>query len=171
MAKMKAISIKNPFAQLIAHGIKTLEIRSRKTTHRGDILICACGGKELWHNVNPKPMAFTDEEQAELYKSCGNALTVVTITDCRLMTPEDAEAAWCEYKEGHYAYVLSDPRPVVKQFPVLGQLGIYNVEVKEEFIGALIKKANPKWCKTVSECTHHICKREPELNCANDNRR
>ena len=130
--RMKAISIKNPYAQLIAHGIKTLEIRTRKTAYRGDILICACGGKALWHNVSPRPMAFNAEEQAELYVGCGNALAVVTITDCRPMTPEDAALAWCEYEPGLYAYVLSDPRPVAKQFTVLGQLGIYNVEVRED---------------------------------------
>jgi hypothetical protein len=30
---------------------------------------------------------------------------------------------------------------------------------------------NPKWCKSRGGCAHHICKREPELNCGHDGRR
>ena len=129
---MKAISIWNPYAQLIARGVKTLEIRSRKTTYRGDVLICAGNGKELWQNVSPKPFAYNEEELAELYKSCGYALAVVTITDCRLMTPEDAKEACCEYRDGHYAYVLTNPRPLAKPFTVCGNLGLFNVTVNPE---------------------------------------
>ncbi|TDQ12196.1 ASCH domain-containing protein [Pedobacter metabolipauper] len=36
---MKALSVKNPWAMLIAHGIKSIENRSRRTKYRGTFLI------------------------------------------------------------------------------------------------------------------------------------
>ena len=40
---MKALSIKQPWASLIAHGIKDIENRTWKTNFRGRIYIHACG--------------------------------------------------------------------------------------------------------------------------------
>ncbi len=42
---MKALSIKEPFATLIANGDKTIETRSRKTNYRGELFIHASGKK------------------------------------------------------------------------------------------------------------------------------
>ena len=36
---LKALSVQQPFANLIADGSKTIEIRTRGTTHRGPLLI------------------------------------------------------------------------------------------------------------------------------------
>lgn len=135
MATIKALSVKNPYAQLIIMGFKTLEIRSFQTKHRGDLLICACGGKELiWNVHNPENIEFTQEDIDTIYENCGCALGIVTVTNCRPMTPEDASNAWCEYKEGLYAWGLENPRRLVTPFPQLGQLGVYNVEVKDELL-------------------------------------
>jgi hypothetical protein len=38
---MKALSVKNPFAGLIVAGLKTYEVRSYKTSHRGKLAICS----------------------------------------------------------------------------------------------------------------------------------
>ena len=38
---MKALSVQQPYASLIAHGEKTVEIRSWRTQYRGDLLIVA----------------------------------------------------------------------------------------------------------------------------------
>ncbi len=29
---------------------------------------------------------------------------------------------------------------------------------------------NPEWCNCRGGCTHHVCRREPELNCSHDGR-
>src|SRR4051812_27857681 len=65
---MRAISVKPQWADLIASGKKTLEIRSRRTLHRGPLLICAT-------------------------KPGGVARCVVNVTDCRPFLPQDAIAA------------------------------------------------------------------------------
>lgn len=38
---MKAITLNQPYASLIAAGIKTIETRRWRTNHRGPLLICA----------------------------------------------------------------------------------------------------------------------------------
>ena len=42
---MKVLSVKNPYAYLIIHGIKDVENRSWKTDYRGELLI-HCSGKD-----------------------------------------------------------------------------------------------------------------------------
>ena len=64
---MKAVSIKQPWASLIAAGIKTLEIRPWPTEHRGKLVICSSRRPVLEH----LPL--------------GQALCTVEVVDCRLM--------------------------------------------------------------------------------------
>lgn len=112
---MKALSVKNPWASLIAHGIKTLEIRSRATKHRGPLLIVSSRG------AAPELVDFPDHDAAR-----GVALCIVDVINCRPATSADATAACIEPPTGSYAWVLSNPRPV-ETFPVRGQLGLYEV--------------------------------------------
>lgn len=44
---MKAISIKNPYATQILRGTKTIEYRTWKTDHRGDLLICSSANPQV----------------------------------------------------------------------------------------------------------------------------
>lgn len=71
---MKVITIKQPFATLIAEGLKEYEFRTWKTKYRGDILIHAGKG--------------VDKEAMKRYKHLnleypsGCIIAKVTITDC-----------------------------------------------------------------------------------------
>jgi len=71
---MRAISIHNPWATLISTGAKTLEIRSWKTSYRGDLLIVS-----------------TQRKYADYPR--GVALCVVRLADVREFVPADADAA------------------------------------------------------------------------------
>jgi len=106
---MHALSVRQPFASMIADGRKTIEIRSRPIRLRGDLLIVS----------TQKPVV--DD------LPCGMALCVVLIVDCRPMQPSDAKAAFCDYYGANMAWVLGNVRPI-KPFPVHGKLGIYPVE-------------------------------------------
>jgi hypothetical protein len=124
---MKAISIKNPYANLIICGFKPLEIRSRPTKYRGDVLICASKNEVPWYQMyNPK--CFVEFATTHnLYYNSGNAIGIVTIADCRPMCKEDEASAFLEYKPGLWAYVLENPRRI-KPFDVCGNLGFFNVD-------------------------------------------
>lgn len=71
---MKVITIKQPFASLIAEGLKRYEFRTWKTKYRGDILIHA--GK----SVDKKAMA--KFEHLGLDYPTGCIIAKATISDC-----------------------------------------------------------------------------------------
>lgn len=39
--RYRALSVKQPYAQLLIEGSKYIEVRSRNTTYRGDLLLCS----------------------------------------------------------------------------------------------------------------------------------
>ena len=71
---MKVITIKQPFATLIAEGLKEYEFRTWKTKFRGDILIHAGKG------VDKK--ALKRYEHLNLEYPSGQIIAKATITDC-----------------------------------------------------------------------------------------
>lgn len=104
---MKALSVRQPWADLILFKEKTIETRTWKTNYRGEILIVA---SKKPHN----PRA-------------GFALCIVKLVDCRPMVKADEAAAKCEIYPGAYAWVLEFVRQV-PFLPVPGKLGIYDVK-------------------------------------------
>lgn len=109
---MKALSVRQPWASLIASGAKTIELRSWPTRYRGELLICA--SKSADAGATPEMPR-------------GVALVVVEVTDCRPFEPADAEAACVPWRPGLHAWVLRvlyrvDPLPVV------GKLSFFKVE-------------------------------------------
>ena len=105
---MKALSIKQPWANLIAAGKKTIETRVWSTRYRGPLLIVS--------SKRPPIMP------------AGYAVAVVDIIDCRPMTPDDEEAACCPFHENAVAWVLRNIR-AIEPFPVTGQRSIFDVDV------------------------------------------
>lgn len=109
---MKSLSIRQPWASMIAVGEKTIEVRSWPTKYRGPLLVCAAKRK------------------------CGNlptgiALAVVDVVDCRPLRKSDSKAAGFSVTDpdGYYAWILSAPRPI-KPIPVLGRLGLFDVDAE-----------------------------------------
>ena len=106
---MKALSIRQPWASLIASGRKTIEVRSWPMAYRGPLLVCA--GK--------KPHAGMP---------VGVALAVVDLLDCRSFRPDDETAACCGADPGDFAWVLGNVR-AIDPVPVSGKLGLFTVEL------------------------------------------
>lgn len=103
---MKAVSLKQPWANLVASGKKTIETRTWPTKYRGDVLIVS--------SKSPK------------IEPAGYGLAVVEIVACRPMTKADEAAACCELYPGAWAWELRNIRPITP-FPVKGQLSFYDV--------------------------------------------
>ena len=79
---MKVLSIKEPFATLIANGLKKIETRSWKTNYRGEIFIHASGkslAKEYLTND------FVLEIIKDLNMNYGNIICRCNLTDCVYM--------------------------------------------------------------------------------------
>ena len=105
---MKALSVKQPWAELIARGEKTIEVRDWSAKHRGPLLIVSCKRPNVWIT--------------------GHAIAVVDLVDCRPMTRADEGAALGALQNGATAWVLENPRRV-EPTPVRGWPGIYNVDL------------------------------------------
>lgn len=104
---MKAISIKQPWANRIISGQKTIETRFWRTDYRGKLLIVS--------SKRPKS------------EWAGCALGYVSLVDCRPMTPQDEVAAMCECLPGLYAWMLENVVAIAAPCPVRGQLRLYEV--------------------------------------------
>ena len=119
---MKAITVKQPWASLIAYGEKKIEHRTWSTDYRGPLLICA--GAER----------FADDD---LVFPHGVAVAVVTLADCRSFTAADMEPACIDGKtlQG-FAWVLKGAREIIP-FPVRGQLRLFTVDNVPELIDDL----------------------------------
>ena len=122
---MKAISIKQPWASLVASGRKTIECRTWRTTHRGPLLICASkGGFEL--------------NDDGLLAPGGVALGVVELQNIRPMTKGDLPAAFLpdDWQADALKGLAWEVAALykVEPFPVKGRLNLFDVD------DALIKR-------------------------------
>lgn len=133
---MKAISIKQPWASLIASGKKTIETRVWATEYRGDILICSSKKNDTQAMKEFEGDLF--QEEINLEYPTGVALCVAELYDCKPMTLADEEAAMCNvYGSGRWkarSFFLRNIRPI-KTFSVIGELGIFEVKLPEGING------------------------------------
>ena len=133
---MKALTLWQPWASLMAAGIKRIETRSWSTTHRGPLLICAARHTEwdtfLYRHVKTSPeiVAFL-KGHAGGYPE-GVALAVVNlygVTPTEDALPNPLEEALGNYKPGRSAWLTNDCRRLRKLFPVRGRQRLFNVDI------------------------------------------
>ena len=121
---LKAISLKQPWANLVASGKKTIETRKWKTPYRGDVVICS----------SKKPSI----------EPAGYALCVVELYDIEPMKKEHEAKACIKIYPGAYSWFLRNIRPLVPPIPVKGKLGLYNLS------GSAKKRILASFAKNVS---------------------
>jgi len=114
---LKALSVRQPWASLIAHGHKTLEIRTWGTAYRGDLLICSAARRD---EINYSHTIFMGPHDWPT----GVAMAIVTLADVRWMTADDEQAACHPWYQNAKVWVLKNPR-LVEPRPVTGRLGLF----------------------------------------------
>jgi hypothetical protein len=105
----RALSIKQPWAELILRGNKTIEVRSRRTLIRGRVQIYASLG-----DVAPQ----TEARVLKVYgvdareQPRGVLVGTLEIADCRPLQVSDSTAAGFQVEQGttEYAWLLENPR-------------------------------------------------------------
>jgi hypothetical protein len=120
---MKALCVKQPWASLIVTGQKTLEVRSRRTSHRGPLIICSSrrdAGSE-------QALAASKLLPGSPYPR-GVTLGIVDLVECRPARGGDRAGALCD-PDGYFVWVLARPRPC-RNVPIIGKLGVF--ELPEE---------------------------------------
>lgn len=123
---MKALSIRQPHAALIAAGVKRMETRSRATSYRGPILIHASRGPIPAEALQRAGLM---ELAAGLPDVRGSYVARAVLTDCIQITPEIAEQLRREnpaeyvagyYTPGRWAWVLENVEPLPEPVPARG---------------------------------------------------
>lgn len=138
---MKAISILQPWASLVATGLKTIETRSWSTNYRGQLAIHASKNMPRYaKDLCPgfaEAIGFVKYNGSWLYylaNGVGNFGAV--IATCRLFdcVPVEEltlgrighESLYGDFTPGRYAWLLKDIRQLDKPVPVRGSLGLWN---------------------------------------------
>lgn len=105
----KAISLKQPWANLVATEKKTIETRKWKTNYRGEIVICS--------SQNPP------------IKPAGYALCTAELYHIEPMKKEHEEKACIKVYPGAYSWFLRNIKPLNKPVPVKGRLVIFTLKL------------------------------------------
>ena len=146
---MKALSLLQPYASLIALGYKRYETRSWSTTYRGPLLIHASAGKPKWAREVCKydpiirqllarhGLTFDTLPRGVLLSSC-ELLEVSRILHRRgsewgqepqALSPaelSDTELACGDYTPGRFAWQLAQVHLLANPRPAKGALGLWD---------------------------------------------
>lgn len=123
---MKVITLKQPWATLVAEGIKKYEFRSWKTNYRGKILIHAgCG-------IDKDGMKMVQELNLEY--PAKKIIAEVEIVDCLEIDEElntkiidEKNIAYGNKKRTGYAWKLENVVKINNSKEINGKLGLWNI--------------------------------------------
>ena len=151
---MKALSLTQPWATLVAIGAKRIETRSWQTKYRGPLAIHAAKGwpvrNEMLCRAEPFRSAFLSRGEVAYAQGAtfpkGYIIAVVELVDCVSIPcrrwgmvddthagvlfdvpPLEPELSFGDYTPGRYAWVLRNPRLLATPIPCKGRLGLFEV--------------------------------------------
>lgn len=167
---MKALTVRQPHATLIAIGAKQIETRGQKTAHRGEIAIHAGRSTEVIEALN----ASQDLPQGERFRSVlaaagysadnipmGAVVAVADLWDCRPLCIFNArgahqnslrtwipvsaqEHAFGDFNPGRYGLMLRTVRRLDQPVPCRGMPGMFDLPADvERAVRAQLSKAPP----------------------------
>lgn len=124
---MKALSFRQPWAELILQGRKTLDLRTYPTHYRGPLAIHASKTIErdacAQHALDPDRLA------------TGGVVGVVELVDVLPLTQADYEQRRAEhlagraYRDDMQGWVLRHPQRLPELVPVTGRMSLFNVDL------------------------------------------
>lgn len=136
---MRAISLIEPWASLVAHGLKRFETRSWGTGYRGPMAIHASKSREAvaepgyvegLFEAAGLPVPALWPRRPEDYP-LGRVVAVTALDGCWRMTPEGIaarsrqEAAFGAWSEGRFAWAFGAVRLLARPVPCRGALGVW----------------------------------------------
>ncbi|MCK5606447.1 ASCH domain-containing protein [Candidatus Pacearchaeota archaeon] len=133
---MKVLSIKQPWAALIVHGIKDIENRTWRTNHRGITLIHA---SKKFNQIIVDKYVQKYPEIAETVKITGAIIGAVDIIACRNISRS-------EWFTGPYGFVLHQPILFYNTVEVKGKLKFWEFDIKSysDFLYLFSQTTTPK---------------------------
>lgn len=119
---MKALTICQPYAEMIARGEKIIENRTWPTNYRGPLAIHA-GKSKLW----------MDDDDISEYPSMafGAIVALATLKDCRRVNELPPELSGNEHANGPWCWVLADVQRINPPRPIRGAQGLWDVKFED----------------------------------------
>lgn len=116
---LKAICVKQPWADAIIYGGKDVENRTWKTKYRGPLLIVASLG------YDKKAPDFVHDICRTDIENMGGIIGIVDLVDVVDKKRDDFDA----WFQGPFGFILKNPRPLKFQ-NIKGKLNIFDVEME-----------------------------------------
>lgn len=153
---MRGLTLKQPWASLVAFGLKTVETRKWATRHRGAIAIHAgkTADPAMFERIEAYGRILSDRDKCPteakkillaggVPQGCAHAAVqaileharevrgaVVAVADLLDVVPmhkDHGTAAWCERYPGAWAWLLDDIRRL-EPLPLRGGLGLFSID-------------------------------------------
>lgn len=167
---MKAISLWQPWATLMALGLKKIETRSWPTKYRGPLAIHAALKIVLFADVPPDIMAALYGVKFDMtLLPYGGIIATVDLIDCVEITkrnqPAYPERGYGDYRLGRFMWITDNVKPFKKIIPFRGRQGLFNVPDEAlrvcRVCGCSEFNACPGGCALVEEDLCSACADKP----------
>lgn len=144
---MKALTIYEPWASLVALGAKKIETRSWPTNYQGPLAIHA--GKTIrseflnlaWQEPfysALKPLHGSVNGKRSIKYHFGCVIAIARLVDCIEIRPDNVpsgpERYFGDYRRGRYMWVLRDVKRLEKPIPARGYQGLWEWDVPKAVI-------------------------------------
>ncbi|MFO1533616.1 MAG: ASCH domain-containing protein [Thermoplasmatota archaeon] len=118
------MTIKQPWAELIASGRKSIETRSWPTRYRGPLAIHAGlqGDRDAARRLGYDLIL---NVEGRSYLPRGAVVAVADLVDVRRLRPADAAQSLCAHVDGRYAWILADIQRLEPVVPRVGAQGLW----------------------------------------------
>ncbi len=157
MVNFKGLTVKQPYAQLLAIGAKQYETRSKSTRYRGPVVIHA-GKDQLQYNVVMQDTEITYDwawwhtRRDAIYAAAhaagllgpvpfGAIIAYAEIVGCypvdEIANVTEREKMFGDWSEGRYAWEIQHAVMIEQPIAYRGQLGLWNVP--EEIIKRMVQ--------------------------------
>lgn len=125
--QMKALSFRQPWAELILQGRKTLDLRTYSTHYRGRMAVHAAQTVEAEtcraHGLNP------DSLDAGGVVGTVALVDVIPLDEATYQASQDAHLSSRHWREGLYGWVLAEPERLPAFFPTPGRRNFFHVDL------------------------------------------
>lgn len=124
---MKALSFRQPWAELVLQGRKTMDLRTYSTRYRGRLAIHASRTIErdscLQYDLDPANL------EAGGIVGTVELVDVVLLDEAAYNAHRDAHLAGRRYREGMYGWILARPERLPQMVPARGRTNLFNVDL------------------------------------------
>lgn len=124
---MKALSFRQPWAELILQGRKTIDLRTYNTHYRGPLAVHASQKMETghcWeHNLDPENL------DAGGIVGTVELVDVIPLDEAAYQEHMNAHLAGRRWRDGLYGWVLAHPQRLPEFIPARGRTNLFNIEL------------------------------------------